>query len=1343
MAGILNAELAFPQFPALDQFGPNTTLLLHGDGTNGAQNNTFLDSSTNNFTITRNGNTTQGTFSPFSQPNGWWSNYFNQSGFLYNLSTSVGSFGTNNFTVEFWLYTSSAGNGSQRFIYDTRQPGIDTGTYVIYDSSNNLLFALSGTTIVSASASICPVNQWFHVAICRTGTGSNQVTMYINGNSVSTGTIGTSISSNQLGVGAGTDAPLGVVPFLGYISNLRIVNGTAVYTSNFAPPTAPLTAITNTVVLTCQSNRFIDNSASPVTFTVSGAPSVQAFKPFSSPTSYFPAVNSGGGYFDGSGDYLQTPSSSSVSAWSTDFTIECWVYPISISSGPGIWTNSTSNSDGFTFGYVYSNGSIGLGRVGVNEIASAAGVISINRWYHVAFVRNGSATNIYVNGVSVASGGTSVLETTTTKPLTIAGNFQSGGAQWNGYISDFRVVKGTAVYTSNFTPPTTPLTAITNTQLLASMTNAGIIDSVSQNALETVGNAQVSTTQSKFGGASMSFDGSSYASLLNNPVGTLGDFTIEGWFYSATATTAFQVLFEFGGNSNQNSLGTIALALGGPNGGDAGSTVTMFAATSGTSGWAIQVLSASGVTSNNTWHHFAVVRSGGTFTTYINGNAVCTSTAVSATTALYSGTLNWVGSLTYPGYRFSGYLDDFRVTRGIARYTQNFTPPQNALPDYGPLTNIPTVDPNFRNTTLLLHGNGTNGAQNNTFLDSSTNNFTITRNGNTTQGTFTPFSQPNGWWSNFFGGSSYISVANNTNLDITGTYTIEFWYYQTSGAGTQYWFNRGGGGASWSTSNGVQYMVLSDATNLYWQFNTSGGTSSIQTALPSANQWHHIAIGYNGTTTRMWVDGLSVGTSSGSYTVPTTTNLTYIANAVYTNGYFLGYISNFRFVKGTDIYGVGNTTITVPILPVTAITNTQLLTCQSNRFIDNSTNALAITPSGTPSTQNFYPFFPPLDYTTAAIGGSGYYDGSGDFLNTPTSGQFTAAGDFTVSCWFYLQSFAASYYAVGGNWSAGTSDEWLIQIQNDGSIRFLTSADGTFSSAGVVKLNQWTYFTATRSGTTVTVQVNGTTVRTYTKSDTLGSATKSINIGQQPGNNWPWNGYIADFRLVSGSAVTTIPTTPATAISGTGLLLSCTNGAIFDNASKNNLETVGNAQISTTQSKFGGSSMYFDGSNPDCLSIPVNPNTSLTGDFTIEAWIYMTANAPIYDGGIFSRGPNGTLAGYVFGIRTGNYLTFYMNYAGYDVTSSGTIPLNTWTYIAVSRQGTSLRLFINGTIDGSATTSTVPTMSLSDVTRVGCTSYGLVSQRAYTGYIDDLRVTTGIARYRYNFTPPAAPFPNK
>ena len=81
MAGALTAAIAAAfsggAAAATDPYYEYTTLLLPGNGTNGAQNNTFLDGSTNNFTITRNGNTTQGTFSPFSQTG--WGGAFNTS----------------------------------------------------------------------------------------------------------------------------------------------------------------------------------------------------------------------------------------------------------------------------------------------------------------------------------------------------------------------------------------------------------------------------------------------------------------------------------------------------------------------------------------------------------------------------------------------------------------------------------------------------------------------------------------------------------------------------------------------------------------------------------------------------------------------------------------------------------------------------------------------------------------------------------------------------------------------------------------------------------------------------------------------------------------------------------------------------------------------------------------------------------------------------------------------------------------------------------------------------------------------------------------------------------------
>ena len=211
---------------ASDPYFMYNTLLLPGTGSNGAQNNTFLDGSTNNFTITRNGNTTQGTFSPYG-PN--WSNYFDGVGdYLSFPNNAVFAFGTGSFTIEFWVNGPLA---TDKFFLTGRQA---IGTMLIttggYESTAGVLRYVGTSTIVSSN--VIMDNTWHHCAIVR--NGSSNITLYVDGVSVGTGT-DTSNYTNTTGIwyiASNDTSGVGQNLLTGYISNLRIVKGTALYTSN-------------------------------------------------------------------------------------------------------------------------------------------------------------------------------------------------------------------------------------------------------------------------------------------------------------------------------------------------------------------------------------------------------------------------------------------------------------------------------------------------------------------------------------------------------------------------------------------------------------------------------------------------------------------------------------------------------------------------------------------------------------------------------------------------------------------------------------------------------------------------------------------------------------------------------------------------------------------------------------------------------------------------------------------------------------------------------------------------------------------------------------------------------
>ena len=650
---------------ATDPNFENVTLLLHGDGTNGGQNNSFVDGSTNNFTITRNGNTTQGTFSPYGEN---WSNYFDGTGDYFNIADNAAlDFGTGDFTIDLWFYAESVADAVFAAGFSSGSPVSGWGASV-YAGSASFTIAVSDTYVGVSNSATISANTWYHYAIVRSG---NSFTLYINGVGGTAVTNTSSINTQAAGLNIGRSTyTLNLREFKGYISNLRIVKGTAVYTSNFTPSTTPLTAITNTSLLTCKSNRFRDASTNNFTITRNGDVSVQRFSPFSPTAAYAAGTIGGSGYFDGTGDYLTSSVSNNIVPTTGDFTAECWFYATASTSGEmfSFRTNGSSfaalrcrRTSTYLDLLISTTGSAWA----IND--SFLGTVPQNAWNHIAVVRDGGTFRLFVNGTSVhtstaISSGTALMSGTTNNFI----GCTSTGSPLNlvtGYLADCRVVQS-AVYTANFTPPTAPLTAITNTSLLLNFQNAAILDNAMMAVPETVGNAQIDTTTKKYGTGSLEFDGTGDWLLIpdspDQRLGT-GNLTIECWLYLSATGTARGIVGK--GTSTTGWLLST-------------NTSNAVVFTYGTS-----TITSTGTLSGTTWYHIAVVREGtGTNQTkiYIDGTNDGTgtvSTDFTQTNAAY------VGANRTGGDPMNGYIDDLRITKGVARYTATFTRPTAAFPD--------------------------------------------------------------------------------------------------------------------------------------------------------------------------------------------------------------------------------------------------------------------------------------------------------------------------------------------------------------------------------------------------------------------------------------------------------------------------------------------------------------------------------------------------------------------------------------------------------------------------------------------------------------------------------------
>lgn len=662
---------------AVDDDFANVVLLLDGDGTSGDENSTFTcengTSGASVSTFTEVGNVIQGSFSPYGNN---WSVYFDgQSSLDVGSNVYITNLGSGDLTVEFFINTTDT---SCNLLNPNTNSGSGYWGLMIQNGDLRWNNAYNSTNLWVVDGAPILDGEWHHVAIVR---NSGTFAVYYDGvaQSLQSGSFSDTTNysgANKLRIGNGN-----LNHFTGYLSNVKLITANAIYTSDFTPPTSPLENTPSggyVKCLVCRDNRFIDSGNYDHDVTLSqNNPKVTPFGPFKYDDARDITVDGGSAYFDGS-SYLHAPTNHGIRPENGGYTIEGWFYAtknttqILFDARKNSNTNATpvlwiTNGDDLNFWHGYGT-------------STASNCFNLNEWVHVVANRDGSTTELFCNGVRVKD---------FNNTGTIYSFEQHFGARWDngalldeGYLADWRIEEKVKLYTgSTITVPTAPVGVRTTTDSYMSFQEAGIYDRTGLNNVDTFGTAQIDTSVVKYGTGSIEFDGNSdYLLGSENPADVLAvkdAFTAECWFYqTATAGTGsgIHALISHWNNNTGNKAFVMGMS---------GTSMVLYVSNDGSTN---NISGATGGTvSNNTWNHAALTWDGTNYRVFLNGTAVITQANSSAPYAsnevIQIGASKSGGSGSISMY-YQGYMDDIRITNGIARYTSSFTPPTAALPKF-------------------------------------------------------------------------------------------------------------------------------------------------------------------------------------------------------------------------------------------------------------------------------------------------------------------------------------------------------------------------------------------------------------------------------------------------------------------------------------------------------------------------------------------------------------------------------------------------------------------------------------------------------------------------------------
>jgi len=950
---------------------------------------------------------------------------------------------------------------------------------------------------------------------------------------------------------------------------------------------------------------FIDRSSN-TTLTAYGSPPVYDFGPFTS--------NLGSSvYFDGNGEYLIT-GYSAISITNQDtVTYEFWVHPkkTDFVYENVIFLNYYNSQNNKHYCSISAAGdsliySEDTSVSSTLRLTTPAGSLQNNAWSHVAIIRKPAApyVKIFINGVLSAQTSTGTLLSANNHYFIIGGN--SPTLSLRGYLSNFRVVNGVEVYTSNFVVPKRKLPVIAGTQLLALQDESKVLDLADKN------------------------------------------FTIEGWWSpfrlssggalvgiwtDTTATSSWLV-------SQGSDPSQLAFSI------SDGSNVTSFEAKKDNAEHSS--FSALG------WYHWAIVRRNDMIQGFVNGKKI------SSFTGFFDGLINppstslRVATISNNNKPSLGVFDDIRITRGIARYYDDFTP--------------------FRQTSVeppilplhLLHFDDTSSMQ---FIDEMQSNWTYHSVGSpASSATIVSNAAAFGSGGLSVAGGSGIKTTPNQNV-LNSDFTIEAWIYPRS-------FNTGSVNTIISQDltsvTGFTISITSSSATLSYH---SDGNYTTATNF-SANSWYHLAIQRKNSSHSFFINGKKyIPTGSGNRFSSATSTL-YVGAYTASNVSFNGYIDELRisnFAKYTEDFNLPALAFSENINQEDIIPRNLLLYYDpSNSFsYDRNEPGVALNIVN--------------DQTEMSIGGGH------NFVHATSNA-------FSFSC---SESDGTSTYVIAENIDIETTGDftiemWLKSDENSNCIYSYSSTNlmlpATISSNAPTGLpNVWDHIVLSRNSGVVSGYKNATlwgTGNDFSDISNIQFGSRTINSILDVGLMRVYN------RSLALAEITQNYNAQKDRFYKPELIIRLEYEEfpnIFDTSAYNYpVNLIGSATITTTDYKKGLSSFY----NPDSSSGIYFEKGIVKpleiADFTFETWFKHAGSVGTQTQYIFcmTSDPTSALADASdmsvsletvsgslrpkFSVRNNGALT--------SVLSSNSAPPNIWNNLAVTRSGNIFRAFLNGTV---------------------------------------------------------------